>query len=264
VNALTRGSGRPIVFIHGWRLDGAVEAADFEPVFAKVQGWRRIYLDLPGMGTSPPDPSLHDMAGFLQSVAGFVREVVPDEHFAVAGTSAGGALARGIAHIFQSRVRGLLLRVPMLEPDDIARTGPSDEDLSTDEARDAYYDRDLDTPWLPEAFIDAARAKRDRLWQPARDRAARNAEFLEPIRDDPARYAVGIDFDAILTMPVLIVTGRQDARVGFDAALDLMPQYPRATLGVLDRAGHVLPTGDEDLFAALVVDWLRRMDEVWH
>jgi hypothetical protein len=43
-----------------------------------------------------------------------------------------------------------------------------------------------------------------------------------------------------------------------------MPQYPRATLGVLDRAGHVLPTGDEDLFAALVVDWLRRMDEVWH
>jgi hypothetical protein len=52
------------------------------------------------------------------------------------------------------------------------------------------------------------------------------------------------DFSATLTIPTLIIGGRQDARVGYDDAISVLPQYPRATVAVLDRAGHAMPTGD--------------------
>src|SRR5262245_12247895 len=47
-----RGAGRPIVFLHGWTMDHTLEVADYDALFAKRGGWRRIYSDLPGMGQS--------------------------------------------------------------------------------------------------------------------------------------------------------------------------------------------------------------------
>jgi pimeloyl-ACP methyl ester carboxylesterase len=47
------GEGLPVLIIHGWEMDGKVEERDFEPIFTKALGFLRIYVDLPGMGTTP-------------------------------------------------------------------------------------------------------------------------------------------------------------------------------------------------------------------
>jgi pimeloyl-ACP methyl ester carboxylesterase len=60
--------------------------------------------------------------------------------------------------------------------------------------------------------------------------------------------------------PALFVLGRQDSIVGYRSALDLIEDYPRATVAVLDRAGHVLPWEQPALFGALVSDWLDRLE----
>ena len=39
------GDGRPILFLHGWTMNRRLEVADYEPIFAKQRGWRRIYPD---------------------------------------------------------------------------------------------------------------------------------------------------------------------------------------------------------------------------
>src|SRR4051812_26362866 len=252
MNVEQRGAGRPILFVHGWRLDAAVEAADIEPIFEHLTGWSRLYPDLPGMGESVPDPSIEDMNGYLNALIDLVDDTFGTEPFAIAGTSAGAALARAIAHERADRVRGLMLRVPML---DFLRREP----VADDDERDATLDTEPSDAWVPETFRNEAAAKRATLWEPARARAAAMG-FVQPIRNDPQRYVLNGDFGSVLTAPTLIVAGRQDTRVGFEDALIAMHQYPRATVAVLDRARHVLPTGDVRLFRSLVTDWLSRMD----
>jgi len=52
-----------------------------------------------------------------------------------------------------------------------------------------------------------------------------------------------------------------DASVGFRDAWRLMSKLPRATFVVLDQAEHGLLVDQQDLFAALVRDWLGRVEE---
>ena len=55
---------------------------------------------------------------------------------------------------------------------------------------------------------------------------------------------------------MLIVAGRLDSIVGYAAAVDLLDHYPRASLAVVDDAGHALPHEKPDLLRSLVSDWL--------
>ena len=54
--------------------------------------------------------------------------------------------------------------------------------------------------------------------------------------------------------------GRQDAVVGYRSALALIEDYPRATVAVLDRAGHSAPWEQPALLGSLVRDWLDRVE----
>ncbi|UWQ84651.1 alpha/beta fold hydrolase [Leisingera caerulea] len=62
------------------------------------------------------------------------------------------------------------------------------------------------------------------------------------------------DFDG----PSLIVAGRQDSVSGYLGAVDLLPEFTRATLAVLDTAGHGLAWERPEAFNALFRDWLDR------
>jgi len=56
----------------------------------------------------------------------------------------------------------------------------------------------------------------------------------------------------------LIVAGRGDSTVGYSDATELIERYPRATLAVIESAGHALIHERPELLAALVGDWLDR------
>lgn len=73
------GEGREIIFVHGWTMEHREDFAAHDPVFEYQRGWRRHYLDLPGMGKTPPDPSITDADGFLNAVLSYVRWIV--SHF---------------------------------------------------------------------------------------------------------------------------------------------------------------------------------------
>jgi pimeloyl-ACP methyl ester carboxylesterase len=60
--------------------------------------------------------------------------------------------------------------------------------------------------------------------------------------------------------PALFVLGRQDAVVGFRGVFELMDAYPRASVAILDRAGHALPWEQEVVFRRLVAEWLSRVE----
>ena len=105
--------------------------------------------------------------------------------------------------------------------------------------------------------------------RPAWDSFATTVLPAEAAADDPTverigqRYAFSTDVDAIgepFDRPSLIVVGRQDSVVGYRDALRLVERFPRATFAILDGAGHLLEGERPALFAALVDDWLDRVE----
>ena len=65
------------VMVHGFPVDHRIMTSAFEPVFADRPGWRRIYVDLPGMGrTVAPDVGSTD--DVFRVLRGAVEALVPE------------------------------------------------------------------------------------------------------------------------------------------------------------------------------------------
>lgn len=61
------------------------------------------------------------------------------------------------------------------------------------------------------------------------------------------------------TAPTVIAPGRRDSSAGYADAIDLLERYPRATLAVVEDAGHALMHEQPELLAALLGDWVDRV-----
>src|SRR6476469_18512 len=73
------------------------------------------------------------------------------------------------------------------------------------------------------------------------------------------RWALTPDHAPPYAGPTVVVAGRLDSTVGYAAAIDLVDDYPHASLAVLDEAGHALPHEQPELLGALLADWLARV-----
>ncbi len=261
------GQGFPVLIIHGWTMSGFVEANDFEPVFTKKAGYRRIYVDLPGMGESPVG-RIKNLDSILESVPSFVEKHILPSNFLLIGTSCGAYLARALAYRHASAIDGLLLRVPLVEPVTSKRDldpfmpAISDEALLSSLSR-ADRKKLGDIPVQTPEYIDTFRRKLEATALPAI--AASDSASLDPIRNNPNLYKLTGALHSQETpffKPTLVLTGRQDTDVGYRDAWPLVACYPRATFVALDRANHSLPVDEADLFEALVDNWLWRAEEV--
>jgi pimeloyl-ACP methyl ester carboxylesterase len=257
------GVGRPLLMLHGWGLDHRHMRSEMEPVFRGRRGWRRIYVDLPGCGRTPGAAWIHGQDQILELVLAFVEQVIPQTRFAVAGMSAGGLLARGVAYHLGERMDGLLLLVPVVVAEDVKRERPAAMTLVSDDALLTELDSD-DGDMLRGALVQSRSFLQalHRDYLPAQKMA--DQEFLQPIRQDTARYGLPFEVDDLkepFPAPALILLGRQDAGVGYRDQLRLTENYPRGTFVIVDRAGHLLAVDQEALFRALVGEWLDRVEE---
>ncbi|WP_341676126.1 alpha/beta hydrolase [Niveibacterium sp. SC-1] len=252
------GEGLSILILHGWGVDHRLMSGPLEELFADgALRFRRIYLDLPGMGASRAGPSVRSSDQMLEILLRFVEAVLPGQDFLLAGESYGGYLARGLLRQVAPRVRGLMLLCPLIVPGYRQGTVPATRVLERD---DALLDRLSRTQ--REAFTYITVRQTEPVWQDfARDilpaLETRNRAFLEtqldgafsePIHEEP------LHFDK----PALILLGRQDAEVGYADQTHLCLDLPRASVAVLDQAGHNLQIEQKPLFMALVRDWLER------
>jgi pimeloyl-ACP methyl ester carboxylesterase len=263
--------GIPILFIHGWQLSNAYDIADFEPIFAhsQVPSYRRIYTDLPGMGATPADPSIVDLQSMYDQVATFIEQEISPSKFLLVGTSCGGYFARALATQFGEQILGVLLKVPMMEPDDLRRDrdgfkaivedGEAVRLALSEKQASSLGDILIQTP----AYIRSLLAKMTTSVWPGVGLA--KSDVLDPIRNDPRRYSLDLlrepGREKVFEKPSLIITGRHDDVVGYRDSLRLLEIYPRATSVALDRGVHLLPVDEGDLVQSLVLDWLRRVEE---
>jgi pimeloyl-ACP methyl ester carboxylesterase len=120
----TIGEGRPILMLHGTPVDHYQMIHEMEPTFENRTRWKRIYLDMPGHGKTPPVDWIADSEGILRVVEDFIDKVIPNQRFVVAGTSFGGYIARGLVHNRGSGIDGLLLNSPAIVQEEAKRSLP--------------------------------------------------------------------------------------------------------------------------------------------
>lgn len=259
-----RGDGVPVLMLHGYGIDHNVMVGCMEPLFKERPGYRRIYIDLPGMGKSKAPDWLTNSDQVLDIVMEFSRKAI-DGDFLLAGESYGGYIARGMVHKMPEKLRGVLLICPVMVGDRSRRQLPPRTVFVRDEKLLASIDPD-DRKFFERMVLLQDRRRWERFQQdilPGRHNEDR--AFLERLKANG--YECSFDVDAIprpFGRPSLILAGRQDASVGYQDAMRLVDNYARGTFGILDRAGHGLEVEQETLFNCLASEWLDRVEEYFH
>lgn len=110
------GEGTPILFLHGWGMDRRIMSGSFEPVFLdEALYYKRIYIDLPGMGKSVAGGAVKTSDNMLDGIHQFVTDVVGSEVI-LAGESYGMYLARGFVNKYPKMEKSLILLCPLVYP----------------------------------------------------------------------------------------------------------------------------------------------------
>lgn len=254
-----RGEGRPILLVHGWSADRDYMLADLEPVFDEHPGWRRIYLDLPGHGSTPAPEWLSTEDQMLSVVRDFIDAVLPDGRFAIAGSSYGGRLTVGLVRLIPDRLAGAGLLIPAIDAADGALEPTDVTVLFEDDS--IFEDLEPDEEWMRDTLVVHERWMVDEIRahdMPAYRRA--DYEFLARLEANLHATGAAGRPGPPFAEPSLILAGRQDSTVGYRPAGSLLDEFPRATYAVLDMAGHQLGRIECPApFRALVGDWLDRM-----
>lgn len=264
LNFVERGTGIPVLALHGWTPDHRLMLGCLEPLFAGRPGYRRLYPDLPGMGKSPAPPSVASSDDMLDAVHDFVDDTIGETPFLLVGESYGGYLARALTRSRAEQVLGLALICPVgtaLERAD--RRVPTRQVLRPDPDLLASLPGLSGDARLAEEFADIAVVQTPETLRRFRDEVmagldAADTEAMARIRQR-WQLTQAPEGDEPYGRPTLILTGRQDDAVGYLDQFDLLPHYPRASYVALDVAGHNLQIEQPALFDALMLEWLDRV-----
>lgn len=256
------GHGKPIIMLHGYYIDHRLMSGCMEPIFSDKEGYKRIYIDLPGMGKSESSEWIKSSDDMLDIVIGFIEKIIPNEKFLLVGQSYGGYLSRGVLHKMADRVNGIVLICPVIISDYKKRSVEENvvlikdnellSKISEEDAEDMNFDFVVQSQRIYERWQDELIS----------DYGTTDEEFLDSLRQNG--YGFSFEVDKVhkkYDKPALILLGKQDACVGYKDGWSILENYSRATFAIVDRAGHLLQIEQENLFNSLVNDWLIRVNE---
>jgi len=230
-----RGSGAPLVLLHGGLSSGAV----WEPVATRLAGefWV-ITPDSRGHGSSTNSGATLSYALLADDVAAFSCAL--DLHKpVVAGWSDGGQIAMELA-VRRPEVAGALI-IGGAYPD-FVHSG------------------------LHEAHRDLLANLKVHLGDEAEEIKALHDDWDELVKQSAAMWLgyEGLSGEEIskITTPVLVLAGDRDELVGLDLSIALYRTFVEAELAICPAASHESPMTNERaaVFAALIGDFCRRHD----
>lgn len=262
VNYEIRGTGFPVIILHGFYLDHTPMIGACEPIFTNRNDYQRIYIDLPGMGKTP-STDIANSDDVLRMILNFIDVIIPDQHFLIIGLSYGGYLARGIVKYKQEWVDGMMLIAPVIDAK--TRNIPDEQVIYSDPKAIEVIPTELQPMFL----LNLAVQSHDVIQRIVDEFMGgmpkpEQMPFLEQLRH-PENYALSDDVDNLSTpfnKPTLILTGRQDTAVGYADAFAIANTYTRASYVALDRAGHGLHLEQDELYKLLSCEWLNRVEEM--
>ncbi|QSB09623.1 alpha/beta hydrolase [Lysinibacillus fusiformis] len=252
------GTGTPIIMLHGFSPDHRLMKGCMEPVFIEREGWKRIYIDLPGMGKTTDYSSIQNSDEMLEAIIELIHTIIPNESYLLVGESYGGYLARGIMRTSVDQLLGAALICPLIIPEKEQRTVPQHCIVQADAAfLSTLSQQEQDDFGANQVVLDAYNWERYTTEVLAGCNLADQA-FLEKIQQSYG-FSFAVD-EQSFDKPSLFLLGKQDSVVGYKDAFSILEKFPRATFAILDRAGHNLQIEQAELFTKLMSEWLNRVE----
>jgi pimeloyl-ACP methyl ester carboxylesterase len=264
INFETIGEGQPIVMLHGFGYDLNQMKGCMEPLFKGRTGWKRIYIDLPGMGRSSGKEWIRNSDKILEIVSSLVNTETVRQKIVLVGHSYGAYIALGLFHERAADVDGLLLINPVTVPYTKDKKIPLKTVLVKDETLLASL-----PPEDRKEFEQIAVIQTKPVWERFKEEILPGIRMADPVfltnlRAKGYSFSYNImDFRPMLDKPVLIFAGRQDFIVGYHDPVVLLESFPYGEYHVLDGAGPMLPIERPEAFNHLVGRWLDQLEKNW-
>jgi pimeloyl-ACP methyl ester carboxylesterase len=235
-----RGSGRPVVLLHGWCLSGRLWSYEEELLAGSFDV---VVPDLPGFGRSDGLDGPFDLDRYQASVSELLDELALNDAVVV-GFAFGALVAMALAAADELRVGGLvLIGVPAA-------------------SRFAYSK-------MPAAMrrdwpLFASRSARAICGQPQSDATL---DWLGRMFE-ATPLPVAIEVNGLLgstepsalapsvRVPSLFVHGAQDTVVPVEVAEECVALMPSARLAVVEECGHLVPLDQKQRFHELVLEFM--------
>ncbi|WP_283679842.1 alpha/beta hydrolase [Lentilactobacillus sp. Marseille-Q4993] len=254
------GTGKPIVFIHGMDLDCRSMRAVYEPL-PELVNYRRIYIDLPGMGKSKVSSEIKSDE-ILNSISTFIAEITDSQPIVLVGHSYGGYLAAGLAHQLGSQITSLFLTCPVIEADRRNRTveqhqtyGDKQISVATNQYTwfDDYYETNVkisDDTWnlYKKAIIPGLLS---------------GSRFFKETLATGENYPFSFDDELKASyhpMNAEILLGEYDNIVGYKDQQKLFSRMFDANIEVIAESGHNLPIDQRHVVRERLINFLRTKD----
>jgi len=255
------GEGKPVLCLHGFAVDHRLVKGALEPVFEQESGYRRIYLDLPGMGQTPRRDWIENADVMLEVVKQFIAKVIGEESFLLVGNSYGGYLALGLASDPSLHIDGLFLMGPCVIADYTKRKLPVKGEAVIDPELKSMITSPADYENFLAMFVIATKENWHRF----------EVEILSGLRVADTFFlkgyrkrGYGFSFEDQLkelrfVKPICVLTGEWDDAVGYEDAWQLLKDLPQLTFVTLDGVGHNLHIENSEAFNLHLREWLRQI-----
>lgn len=246
------GQGLPIICIHGFEVDHRMMIGCIEPNFTNEDNtkYKRIYIDLPGMGKSGYSPSIKNADDFLDILERIIQNIIPDQNFLLVGESYGGYLSLGLLKKMSQRIESIFLICPVIISENKNRNLPL-KNLTLNHDKNFSLSSTEFNEYV-EMTVNISR----KTWNRYNNEIlvglrSGNKEFLNNFQSHGYSFSFE-DNLATLTYdkPATILLGKQDHIVGYKDTLYLLENFKRSSLVILDSSGHNLQIEQEEIFNA--------------
>jgi len=256
------GTGNPVLCLHGF---GASLYSWRNFVTPLSQDYQLILIDLKGAGNSPKPPDSHYS---IQDHADLIYKFILDrdlKQLTLVGNSFGGALALLLSIMLLEKEPGRLRALIVIDPGAYKQYIPG-------------YVKILGIPLLGAAavYLIPARCMAKSIlklayYDPKKITEEQIAAYAAPLASPGGKHAlletgkqiIPPNIDQLtakykdISVPTLIIWGRQDKIISPDAGVLLDQAIPNSTLSWIDECGHVPQEEKPEATIPLVLDFLQ-------
>jgi len=265
INYEVLSEGRPILCIHGYGEDLEMMKGCLEPLSFGLDNYKRIYIDLPGMGKTKVTSQVNNADSMVEILEEFVAKTIGNESFLIASQSYGGYLTLGLLLKISDKIDGVFLLCPCIIAPNQLRTLPSKMIILQEESFCVEDKNNIDKN-NKEYFLNYAVRATSEVYDRYKKEilpglVVGDQKFLEEYQKNG--YALSFIErlnNFVYARPTCILTGRQDHCVGYKDAFDILKVFPRGTFSILDLAGHNLQIENKELFESHFIDWINRVE----
>lgn len=256
-----RGSGLPLLLIHGYPLDRTL----WQPQLEALSGHARLLaLDLRGHGNSSspswdaPESHPHTMEMLAGDCAAFLDAIGVDTPIVLCGLSMGGYVSLAFQRLYPQRLAGLVLVATRAASD--SPEGKAGREKSAQVARQSGAEA-IVQGLLPRLFSMATYQDRPAIVEYVRQMML--ATPLDTIiadligmRDRPD----ATDGLAHITCPTLVIHGSDDQIIPAAEAQAMAGAIPGAAFHLLPGAGHLLNLEQPQAFNQAILNFLQQRE----